>query len=166
MLSPQRLCECSDGWSTSDRLLLSQQWVWQGENKSFNTEGTSFCWSASKPINSLPPYNCSTHSGRHTFWHLPWSSRLVGHCSDIYPLRLRGREKSAWVCCLSNGKSRNGQSQHSSNICQHEPSLLRWDSNQEFNPLQCCWSKQVNRAVLSRTPPFFLQQYTPCLTWG
>lgn len=118
------------------------------------------------PINCLPPYNCSTHSGRHTFWHLPWFSRLVGHCSDIYPLRLRGREKSAWVCRLSNGKSRNGQSQHSSNICEHEPSLLRWDSNREFNPPRCCWSKQVNRAVLSRTPPLSLQQYPPCLTWG
>lgn len=68
------------------------------------------------------------------------------------------QRKPAYTHYFSNIASCKRQRQYWSNICQHRPSPVRWDSKQERNPLWCCRGKRVTRAILSRMPAFSLQQ--------
>lgn len=68
------------------------------------------------------------------------------------------QRKPAYTYYFSNIASCKRQRQYRSNICQHRPSLVRWDSKQQRNPLWCSRGKRVTRAILSRMPAFALQQ--------
>lgn len=68
----------------------------------------------------------------------------------------RWHDRESLVFCLTNVISSNKQRRHRSNICQCRPSLARWDSKLEPNPLWCCWRKWVTRATLSRMSAFSL----------
>lgn len=153
----QRLCDCSDWHSASNRLLplvtIRQQWVWWRGKKSISTEGRSYCCLT---INKQHYCVTAAHvqTDRHTdIFSCPDQS--VGDCTDMHTSGLHGMGKSVYAHCLSNIISTsNKQRRHRSNICQHGPSLVRWDGKQELNPLWCCRGKRVTRAILSRTSAF------------
>lgn len=119
------------------------------ETRPISTEGKSLCYCLS--INEQ--HYCTTVPDRQAdifFLPRPVSGRLHWHAHE----QITWQGKSAYAHSLSNLISSNMQRWHRSNICQHGPSLVRWDSKQELNPLWCCWGKRVTRAILSRTSAF------------